>query len=252
MNSWKPDGTVTTPWLHAEAVPAIRWAIRLRYRLMPYLYSLYRRAAEYGEPILRPTFFDFPEDPATLAENDELMLGPLLLAAPVVEDRARQREVYLPVGPVGWYDFYAETRHAAGQATLLAAPLERLPLLVPAGAILPLTAEARDFSRLHDEPSRCVRIFPGRESGGSSFTLYEDDGLSLRHREGDFAELNFRLDWDPEAVRLRLAKRGGYALPYDTVTVAVSAVERRRLALESAAGAPRLVAGNWQLHSLHA
>jgi alpha-glucosidase len=219
---------------------------------MPYLYSLYRRAAEHGEPILRPTFFNFPEDPATLAENDELMLGPLLLAAPVVEDRARQREVYLPVGSAGWYDFYAETWHAAGQTILLAAPIEQLPLLVPAGAILPLTAEARDFSRLHDEPSRCVRIFPGRESGGSSFTLYEDDGLSLRHREGDFAELDFRLDWDDETVRLRLARRGGYVLPYDCVIVSLPAVERRRLVLESAAGSPHLVAGYWQLHSLHA
>jgi len=252
MNSWKPDGTVTTPWLHPEALPAIRWAIRLRYRLMPYLYSLYRRAAECGEPILRPTFFDFPEDPATLAENDELMLGPLLLAAPVVEKGARQRAVYLPAGPVGWCDVYAETWHAAGEMALLAAPLERLPLLVPEGAIFPLTNEARDFSRLHDEPSRCVRIFPGRGSGESSFTLYEDDGLSLRHREGDLAELDFCLDWDDDAVRLSLAKRGGYALPYDTVTVALPAAERRWLALESAAGAPRLLAGQWQIHSLHA
>ena len=116
---------------------------------------------------------------------------------------------------------------------------------------MPLTAEARDFSRLHDEPSRCVRIFPACGSGQSSFTLYEDDGLSLRHREGDFAELDFRLVWDGDAVRLHLTKRGGYVLPYDTVTVALPAAERRRLVLESAPGAPHLVAGNWQLHSLH-
>jgi hypothetical protein len=113
---------------------------------------------------------------------------------------------------------------------------------VPAGAVLPLTAEARDFSRLHDEPSRCVRIFPGRGSGKSCFTLYEDDRLSLRHREGDFTELDFRLDWDGDAVRLRLAKRGSYALPCDTVTVALPAAERRRPVLESEAGAPPLVA----------
>ena len=79
-----------------------------------------------------------------------------------------------------------------------------------------------------------------------------NDGLSLRHREGDFAELDFRLDWDDETIRLRLTKRGGYSLPHDTVTVALPAAERRRLVLESEAGAPRLVAGNWQLHSLHA
>jgi alpha-glucosidase len=252
MNSWKPDGTVTTPWLHAEALPAIRWAIRLRYRLMPYLYSLYRRAVEVGEPILRPTFFDFPEDPATLAENDELMLGPNLLAAPVVEEGVRQRQAYLPRGPAGWYDFYGEDWHAAGRPVLLAAPLERLPLLVPEGAILPLTDKAQDFSRLHDEPSRCARIFPGREAGESSFTLYEDDGLSLRHREGDFAGLDLRLDWDGNTVRLRLAKRGGFMLPYESITVAIPAADRRRLVLENSAGAPRLVAGNWQIQALRA
>jgi alpha-glucosidase len=252
MNSWKPDGVVTTPWLHPEALPAIRWAIRLRYRLLPYLYSLYRRAAEAAEPILRPTFFDFPEDAATLADNDELMLGANLLVAPVVVEGARQRQVYLPRGPAGWYDFYDETWHAAGQVTTLAAPLERLPLLMPEGAILPLTAEARDFSRLHDEPSRCVRIFPGREGGASCFTLYEDDGISLRHVGGESACLDLQLDWDNDAVRLRVTKRGAYILPYDSITVAISAAERRRLVLESSAGAPHLLAGLWQLHALPA
>jgi alpha-glucosidase len=121
MNSWKADGVVTTPWLHSEALPAIRWAIQLRYRLMPYLYSLYHRAAEAAEPILRPTFFDFADDAATLADNDELMLGPNLLAAPVLTEGARQRQVYLPRGPAGWYDFYDETRHAAGQVATLGA-----------------------------------------------------------------------------------------------------------------------------------
>lgn len=250
MNSWKPDGVVTTPWLHPEALPAIRWAIRLRYRLMPYFYSLYRHAVEAGEPILRPTFFDFPEDPATLAENDELMLGPNLLAAPVVEDGARQRQLYLPRGPAGWYDFYGETRHLAGQRALVTAPLERVPLLLPEGAILPLTAEAQDFSRLHDEPSRCIRIFPGPETGQSRFTLYEDDGLSLRHREGEFACLDLWLEWDRDMIRLRLDKRGGYVLPFGSITVAVPAAERRRLVLESSREAPRLVAGVWQIHGL--
>jgi alpha-glucosidase len=250
MNSWKVGEVVTTPWLHGEALPAIRWAIQLRYRLMPYLYSLYHRAAEAAEPILRPTFFDFADDAATLADNDELMLGPNLLAAPVVAEGARQRQVYLPRGPAGWYDFYDETWHAAGQVVTLGAPLERLPLLVPAGAILPLTADAQNFSRLHDEPSRCVRIFPAREAGASSFTLYEDDGISLRHRDGEFACLDFQLDWDDQAVRLRVAKRGGHALPYDAIAISIPAKERRRLMLEGAPGAPHLLAGSWQLHAL--
>jgi alpha-glucosidase len=249
MNSWKPDGTVTTPWLHDETLPAVRWAIRLRYRLMPYLYTLYWRAAEAAEPILRPTFFDFSDDPATFDANDELMVGQELLAAPVVEKGARQRQLYLPRGPAGWYDFYGETWFPAGETVVLAAPLERLPLLVREGAILPLTAEAHDFSRLHDEPSRCVRIFPGRRSGTSSFTLYEDDGLSLRHRASDYTILDFTLDWDETMVRLSLARRGGFRLPYDQITVAMPVADRRRLLLESGPGAPRLVAGDWQMHS---
>jgi alpha-glucosidase len=125
----------------------------------------------------------------------------------------------------------------------------RLPLLVPEGSVLPLTKEGHDFSRLHDEPSRCVRIFPGRQAGTSSFTLYEDDGLSLSHREGDFAALDFGLDWDDRAVRLRLIRRGGYALPYQSITVAIPGTERRQLLLESSPGASHLVAGNWRIHS---
>ena len=125
--------------------------------------------------------------------------------------------------------------------------LERLPLLVPSGAILPLTGAARDFSRLHDEPSRCVRIFPGRKAGASCLTLYEDDGISLGHRDGEFARLDLQLDWDDEAVRLRVAKRGAYVLPYDSIAVAIPVAERRRLVLENSKGTPHLRSGSWQL-----
>ncbi|HTS91274.1 MAG TPA: glycoside hydrolase family 31 protein [Stellaceae bacterium] len=250
MNSWKADGTVTTPWLHAESLPAIRWAIRLRYRLMPYLYSLYRRAFETSEPIIRPTFFDFGSDSATFADSDELMLGPNLLGAPVVEEGARERRVYLPRGPTGWYDFASEAWYRSGETVTLAAPLERLPLLVPEGAILPLTAEPVDFSRLHDEPSRCMRIFPAKGAGHSQFTLYEDDGIGLGYRDGDFARLTFDLQSDAQAIRLRLKKEGGYRLPYDRISIAVPAGERRRVLLDAGVGAPQLVTGQFAMHAL--
>jgi alpha-glucosidase len=246
MNSWKADGTVTTPWLHPDATPAVRRAIRLRYRLMPYLYSLYQRAAEHGEPMLRPTFYDFASDPRTFLENDDLMLGANLLAAPVVEAGARQRQVYLPRGPAGWYEFDSEAWHAAGETVTLAAPLERLPLLVPEGAILPLTDEAEDFSRLHDEPSRCLRLFPAKGEGRSSFILYEDDGIGFGYREGRCARLTLTLASDAETVRLTLERTGGYVLPFDRIMVAPPAAERRPLILESKQGAPSLIAGVWR------
>ena len=88
------------------------------------------------------------------------MLGPWVLAAPVVEAGARQRELYLPAGPPAWYDFYSEEVYAGGARARVAAPLTRLPLLVAAGGMLALTDEPADFGRLHDEPSRCLRRAP--------------------------------------------------------------------------------------------
>ena len=108
-------------------------AIRLRYRLMPYLYSLYWRASQFGEPILRPIFYEFERDPLAFEDCDDFMFGPNLLVASVVEPGQRVRRVYLPRGPSDWLDFWTGQRHRAGTAVDLAAPLDRIPLLVPAG-----------------------------------------------------------------------------------------------------------------------
>ena len=122
MNSWKPDGVFTSPWLHPEATPAVREAIRLRYRLMPYSYSLMHAATD-GEIVLRPTFVAFPDDELCAEDSNELMLGPFLLAAPVVAPGERARQVYLPGGPACWFDFWTEEVLAPGTETILAAPL---------------------------------------------------------------------------------------------------------------------------------
>src|SRR6185437_1413430 len=131
MNSWKAGGETNTPWLHRSALPAIRDAIRLRYRLMPYLYTLYREAATGGVPLIRPLFYDFDGDPRAFDDTDDFMLGPGLLVASVVEPRQRRRRVYLPKGPQGWIDFWSGERHPAGGVAEVDAPLERIPLLVP-------------------------------------------------------------------------------------------------------------------------
>ena len=122
MNSWKPDGIINCPWLHEDGLPAIRDALRLRYRLMPYLYSLMHAAAANAEPIIRPTFWDFDTDPATSTDCDDLMLGAALLAAPVVKPGARRRAVYLPAGPEVWFGFHDGTLHSAGKTATVDAP----------------------------------------------------------------------------------------------------------------------------------
>ena len=158
MNSWKSGGEVNTPWLHPEAIAPIRAAIRFRYRLMPYLYTLYRRAHERGEPILRPLCYEFEHDPRAYADCDDFMFGPQLLVANVVERGARERRVYLPTCDAGWYDFYTGEHHAGGRDIVVPAPLDHIPLFARAGAIIPMTGRD-DFALLHDEPSRQLRIF---------------------------------------------------------------------------------------------
>jgi alpha-glucosidase len=229
MNSWKPGGETNTPWLHRAALPAIRDAIRLRYRLMPYLYTLYREAAVSGVPIVRPTFYDFESDARAFDDSDDFMLGPSLLVASVVEPGARTRRVYLPKGPAGWIDFWTGQRHRAGASIEVDAPLARVPLLVPDNAIVPLT-DTLDFSRLHDEPSRQVRVHPG-PSGESAFVLYEDDGIGHGHRDGEFAQVELRLASGRKEIVVSARRTGRYALPYESMRVVLPAGERRRVVL---------------------
>ena len=232
MNSWKANGEVNTPWLHQRVLPIIRDWIRFRYRLMPYLYTLYWRAARFGEPMLRPLFYEYPGDDKTFDDSDDFLLGPNLLVASVVEPGQRQRVVYLPQGPSGWFDFWTGAAHRAGKTVIAPAPLSRIPLFVPAGAIIP-TTDTTDMQKLHDEPSRALRLFPGRGHGSSAFTLYEDDGLTHRYRDGNSAQIAIDMDWDTRRVRVRARKTGNYALPYATLGVVLPASEARRLELVS-------------------
>ncbi len=190
-------------------------------------------AAEGGPAPLRPTFAAFGADPETLAENDELMLGPSLLAAPVVEEGARARDLYLPAGPECWFDFWTGERLAAGAVATLAAPLDRLPLVASAGAIIPMTDEPADFSRLHDEPSRCLRLFPGDAAGSSRFTLVEDDGVSIA---GPTIRLAITLDWTADTVTLAVDADGPYA---GEIGVSLPLADRRTLVLKPGAVALR-------------
>ena len=230
MNSWKAGGEVNTPWLHLDALPAIRAAIRFRYRLMPYLYTLYRRAAQFGEPILRPLFYDFERDPRAFADCDDFMFGPQLLVANVVEPGQRERRVYLPQGVEGWYDFHSGAYESAGSEVVVPAPLDQIPLFAPAGAMIPLTGREAP-AQLHDEPSRHLLVFPPRARGHAVFTLYEDDGISLRYRDSDYAEVAFELETTPAEIRLTARVTGRYSLPYREVAVELPATERRKLSL---------------------
>jgi alpha-glucosidase len=125
-------------------------------------------------------------------------------------------------------DFWAGAHHSDGSTVPADAPLERIPLFVPAGAVLPAT-DTPDMQRKHDEPSRALRIFPGRGRGESTFTLYEDDGATLRYLNGDYADLHCSLTWSPRAIRVSVRKEGHYALPYAKLRIVLPPGEKRRI-----------------------
>ncbi len=235
MNSWKSGGEVNTPWLHADAIAPIREAIRLRYRLMPYLYTLYRRAHERGEPMLRPLCYEFEDDPRAWADSDDFMFGPLLLVANVVEPGARERRVYLPACDSGWFDFHTGRHWPGGSDVVVPAPLDHIPMFARGGAIIPMTG-GDSFAMLHDEPSRQLRVFPqpGAQPGEATtrFSLYEDDGVSMDYRNAGFTEVEISMRTTLDEVVISAATSGGYTLPYRRISVMLAAADRRILRLE--------------------
>ena len=181
---------------------AIEKAIRLRYRLMPYIYSLAGGVWRENGMMVRPLLFDFPNDPRARACATEYLFGPALLVCPVTEPmrcapggaalhREPVWECYLPEG-CDWYDFWDDTRYPGGQAVTVPAPLDRMPLFVRAGAILPMAEGLQYADQVPDGPME-IRVYPGADG---RFDLYEDAGNGYDYENGAYTVT--RLEWDDE------------------------------------------------------
>ncbi|HEY2481665.1 MAG TPA: glycoside hydrolase family 31 protein [Caulobacteraceae bacterium] len=174
IHSWNDDGSVNTPWMHETVAGKVAALLRLRARFQPYLRYLSWRYARDFEPIWRPTFYDFPTDPQAWEENDELMLGPSLLVAPVVAPGATRRAVRMPAG-ADWIDPWTGTRFAGGQMAMLEAPLGRPPMLARVGSVIPVNRAPAHFGGEDFEPG--FLVFPA-DVGEVAIELYDDDGES--------------------------------------------------------------------------
>jgi alpha-glucosidase len=161
MNSWKEGNVSNLPWMHAEVADAVRQAIELRYRLLPYMWQCFEQASAQHQPIIRPTFYNFPDDAVCLQDSDDFMLGADVLVAPVVAAGAVQREVYLPQLPEGqhWFDFHSRQAYASGRSHVVAAPLTHLPIFVREGARIPVAAARPGQTPRHDDPVSEVLAF---------------------------------------------------------------------------------------------
>lgn len=205
------------PWAFGQEVERIsREAIKLRYSLMPYFYSEMRHAAETGQPLMRPMVLEFENDPMTHRIDDQFMVGPWLLVAPVVKRHARKRMVYLPEG--GWYDCYTKAYYTGGTTIIAEAPLDRIPLFIRAGAILPFT-EPGLSTELMSMGNLRFEIYTG---ASGVFDLYEDDGRSFDYREGRFNLYRLTLSQVEERQVLGMeALSRGYEHGFKTAEVIV-------------------------------
>lgn len=210
VNSWKPDGTITEPWMHAESLPAIKRALAVRMRFLPFLYSLMKRSCDDYTPLLRPTFMNFPEDESCLKHTTEFMWGENLLVAPVLKSGEVKRRVYLPTWESGWWCVWSGKHYQGGMECQVEAPWDTIPLFVRGGSALFLAEWGAD-SVDGPEEVREVHLFPG---GNFQTHFYDDDGESYDYSEGECFELSLQVEQDGELLKLSAKVGGTYRPPY--------------------------------------
>lgn len=192
---------------------------KLRYRLLPYIYSLAWRVTSEGYTPMRALVMDFPADRKTLDIADQFMFGPALLVNPVTEAGAVIRRLYLPAGPL-WWDFWGGIPYGGGQAVDMPAALDRIPVFVRAGSILPLGPELQYAGEKPADPIE-LRIYRGSDG---SFTLYDDEGDGYAYEKGAHSTITFR--WSEAKRELTIdARHGSYPgmLPERTFRVVLVA-----------------------------
>ena len=162
-----------------QAEPILEKYLRLRYQLIPYIYSLGYHTYQTGAPYTRALFMDYPDDPNVAGIGDEYMFGPAFLVAPVTDQGATSRKVYLPAG-TDWYNYWTNERLKGGQTVEVSAPIDTIPLFVRAGSIVPLGSEVLST----DDPQTIVRVlvYPGSDG---DFTIYNDDGKTYAYENGN-------------------------------------------------------------------
>ncbi len=177
-----------------QAEPILAKYLRLRYELMPYIYSLGYRTHKIGAPFMRALWMDFPADARTANIGDEYMFGPAFLVAPVTEQGQTTRQVYLPAG-TAWFNYWTGKRFEGGQTLAVDAPIDTLPLFVRAGSILPLGSVVEST---HEKQAIAkLKVYPG---ASGDFTLYNDDGVTYSYEKGESQITT--IHWDDKSARL--------------------------------------------------
>lgn len=178
------------------------WYDKLRYRLMPYIYATASDTHHNSGTIMRGLVMDFPKDDQVKDIKDQYLFGHDLMVAPVYVYGARERKVYMPKG-AAWYDFYTGEVHKGGATVTVKAPATRIPLLVKAGAILPMGPVTQYVDERPDAPIT-LNIYTGADG---QFSLYEDDGVTKAYTRGEFSRIP--LSYDDKSGAVTIGARSG-------------------------------------------
>lgn len=191
------------PWSFGPEIEAIcREYIGLRYRLMPLIYSVFRESSVSGLPVIRPLVLEYPDDPNVANLCDQFLLGSQLLAAPIYRPGTDHRSVYLPDGV--WYDYWNGDRYEGGRHVLAYAPLDKMPLYVKAGAVIPhaaVTQSSMEQGAASEELSFDIYC-SGKAT--SVFEFYEDDGLTVGYKDGTYSLSRFSVQEETGKVELNV------------------------------------------------
>jgi alpha-glucosidase len=198
-------------WAWGEVIQdLVREAIRLRYRLMPYLYATFLHSCETGAPVQRPLVFDYQYDPTVRDVDDEYLLGGDLLVAPVVDSGVTARHVYLPPG--SWYDWHTGDLAGGSRFVLAPTPMDRIPIYARGGAVIPMWPEAPSSTAGYHPAAIELHLFVPDADGSYRSLLQEDDGLTFAALQGARYRTRFELTRSGNRVALRAEVEGeGFA-----------------------------------------
>lgn len=205
IHSTNTDNTVTEPWMYSECKQYVKAAVKLRYRLFPYFYSLMERAHESGLPIMEPMCSAFQQDEACYEEGVDFMVGDSLLVANVVEKGAVSRTLYLPEGEA-FYDYETRVFYEGGQTIEIPVDLGSIPMFIRSGGLIPMALN--EMTNLMNEHVTGLKLLCAPDRGGE-FTIYEDDGISLDYRDGGYLKTDIQVTAG-ERTSLSFTHRGFY------------------------------------------
>src|ERR687897_801989 len=205
------------PWAFGEPYESVcRKMIKLRQRLLPYLYSLFDECHRTGAPILRPLLFEYPADEMTYTADDEFLLGDALLVAPIPRPGIEHRHVYLPEGT--WFHYYSGERFEGPTHILAHAPLGEPALYAKGNSSIPMGPDAAHTGERPNDPLTLL-VYPAKGKGES--TIYEDAGNGFGYEEGEYARRRISCESSDDRIIFRLGERQGSFVP-----------ERREVRLE--------------------